>query len=271
MKALITGAGSGIGQGIALGLAKRGVAIGLVGRRPEALAETAALATPFAVQTTSIPCDLTQPAQRQRLLDHCHQQLGTIDILVNNAAILQSGALSSQQQEAITATVETNLTASIDLLRLFLPDLTANHGVAAFISSNASFVPLPYLSLYSASKAGLDAFARSVQYELHRQQVHTLIAYPPATATDMTDRMAAAAHARWFPRADPLWVGDKIAAGILARRRVVDLQRGEQILAWFYRLAPGLVTKVLQWQAARFAQMMGASSADNVPGTCRNK
>lgn len=267
MKALITGAGSGIGRGIALGLAKRGVAIGLVGRRAEALAETAALATPFASETVSLPCDLTQPEQRQQLYEQCQQQLGSLDILVNNAAILHSGALSIHQQDAITAIVETNLTASMDLLRLFLPDLAANHGVVAFISSSASLVPLPYLSLYSASKAGLDAFARSAQYELRRQQIHTLIAYPPATATAMTARMATAANARWFLRADPLCVGDKIAAGILARRRVVDLQRGEQILAWLYQLAPGLVTRVLQWQAARFAQMMGTSSDNNVPGT----
>ena len=116
---------------------------------------------------------------------------------------------------------------------------------------------LPYLALYSASKAGIDAFARSVQYELHRQHVHTLIVYPPTTATAMTARMAAAANTPWFPRADPLWVGDKIAAGILARRRVIDLQHGEQLLIWLYRLAPSLITRLLQWQAARFEQMVG--------------
>ncbi|MFN8486923.1 MAG: SDR family oxidoreductase [Caldilineaceae bacterium] len=269
MKALITGAGSGIGRGIALGLAKRGVAIGLVGRRAETLAETAMLAAPCAVETISLPCDLTLPDQRKLLLERVRQQLGTLDILVNNAAILHSGALSSQQQDASTATVETNLTASIDLLRLFLPDLAASRGVAAFISSSASLVPLPYLSLYSASKAGLDAFARSVQYELRRQQIHTLIAYPPATATAMTDGMATAANVRWFSRADPLWVGDKIAAGILARRRIVDLQRGEQILAWLYRLAPGWVMRILQWQAVRFEQMTRLSSDENAPGTVK--
>jgi len=257
MKALITGAGSGIGRGIAIGLAKRGVAVGLVGRRQTALAETAALVAKFAPAVAILPCDLGQPAQRDQLREHCHQQLGPIDILVHNAARLSGGALVTQDQSVIAATVEINLVAGIDLLRLFLPDLAASHGAAAFVSSSTSLVPLPYLALYSASKAGIDAFARSVQYELRRQNVHTIIAYPPATATAMTADMAAAADTPWFPRADPMQVGDQIAAGILARRRVIDLQRGEQALTWLYRLAPGLVTRLLQWQAARFARMMG--------------
>jgi len=257
MNALITGAGSGIGRGIAIGLARRGVEVGLVGRGQPALAETAALVAPFATQSTVLPCDLMQPAARAQLHERCQQQLGQIDILVHNAAMLSGGALATYDQNAIAATLELNLVAGIDLLRLFLPDLAARHGVFAVVSSSVSLTPLPYLALYAAGKAGLDAFARAVQYELHRRQIHTLIAYPPATATTMTAKMAVAANTPWFPRADPLWVGDKIAAGILARRRVVDLQRGEQLLTWLDRLAPGLVTRLLQWQAARFARMVG--------------
>ena len=119
--------------------------------------------------------------------------MGEIDILVNNAGVLHGGALDRLTPAQIEESVALNLLAAIDLLRLFQPDLATRQGTVAFISSSVSQVPLPYLSLYSASKAGIDAFARSVQYELQRQGIHTLIAYPPATATAMTDAMAAAA------------------------------------------------------------------------------
>ncbi len=250
---LITGGGSGIGRGIALGLARRGMDIVLVGRQQALLEETASLAGKFGVSALSLACDLTQPAQRASLVEQVHARVGEIDILVNNAGVLHGGGLDRLDLTQINESVTLNLLAAIDLLRLFQADLATRQGTVAFISSSVSQVPLPYLSLYSASKAGIDTFARSVQFELQRQGIHTVIAYPPTTATAMTDAMAAATP--WFRRADPLVVGEQIATGILAQRCVVDLQGGERVLAWVNRVTPGLVRRVLAGQARRFERM----------------
>src|SRR5262245_33923535 len=91
--ALVTGGGSGIGRGIALALARRGVRVALVGRRQEPLDAVAQEIAGISGHAAAFPADLTQAGQRTHLRERIHASLGPIDLLVNNAGVLTSGEL----------------------------------------------------------------------------------------------------------------------------------------------------------------------------------
>src|SRR4051812_46133712 len=82
--ALVTGAGSGIGRAVAVGLANAGYAVALAGRRADKLEETASLADPDG-QTLILPTDVTEPAQVGLLFETTVRLFGRLDLLFNNA------------------------------------------------------------------------------------------------------------------------------------------------------------------------------------------
>lgn len=253
---LITGAGTGIGRGIALALARRGAPVVLCGRRLPLLAAVAAEVHALGGQAAIAQGDLADPSDRFGLLETAHRAFGCIHILVNNAGVLAGGALLQLSGPEIERAVATNLAAPIDLTRLLLPDLAQSCGTSVFIGSSMSHVPLPYASLYCASKIGLHAFCTSLRYELAPLGIHLLEAYPPAVATAMTSTMARRAGL-WQPRPDtPENAGERIVAALAAGRHEVGWGTGEQWLIRLNRVAPRLLAALLSTQRRRFAHIM---------------
>jgi short-subunit dehydrogenase len=195
-KALITGAGSGIGRGLALRLADRGGSLALAGRRIEPLKETCRLVIERGGSAHVIGADLSQAATPARLVDEAVAALGGLDLLVNNAGNVRAGELESLSEADVAAMVNVDLLAPILLARAALPHLKATAraangapGAAAIvgISSGIALVGLPYYSVYAAVKAGLARFDEALRRELHGSGVAVVTAYPGATATPMMD------------------------------------------------------------------------------------
>ncbi len=261
--ALVTGGGTGIGRGIALALARRGVAVALVGRRPEPLAATVAELRTLGQAALSFTADLSDPDAWGQVVEQVHAAWGPIDTLVHNAGILAGGALLDQSPATMQACVTTNFTAPLVLTRLLLPDLIAQRGRVVLVGSTTSFVPLPYLALYGATKAGLHHFGAALRHELTPLGIGLLIAYPPATATAMTAAMAARTQAstgRQPTLATPEQIGETIVRALVAGKREAIWWDGEQLLRVCYRLAPGLVERLLFAQRRRFQTMVGADT-----------
>lgn len=257
--ALVTGGGTGIGRGIALELARRGVDVALAGRRLEPLEQTAAEARSFGVRAVALPADLCETAQCLALIEQTRAALGPIDIVVNNAGALHGGPLDSLAPEAIERAVALNLTAPLLLTRATLPDLVAQRGAVVLVASMASLLPLPYASVYTAAKTGVHGFGTALRYELEPQRVRLLVAYPPATATTMTDGMVEAAGlgpASALVRLhSPDAVGKAIVAALVRGRRELVWSGPEQLSAYSYKLAPWLVRTILRTQRARLRRM----------------
>ena len=169
--------------------------------------------------------------------------------------LLVGGALHERTSDEITAAIATNLTAPIELTRLALPDLISQRGSVILIGSTTSWVPLPYMTLYSTTKTGLRAFGEALRYELAPHGVHLLTAFPPATATAMVQRMAQAAGSSAFGLADPDIIGEQIVRALAARRRECSWWGSERLLCILYRLAPWAVTRILNMERRHFAQM----------------
>ena len=256
LTALVTGGGTGIGRGISLALARRGYCVALVGRRGDLLETVAREIERLGSQALVLPADLSRPDKLAAVIERVRVALGPLDILVNNAATLAGGNLSSLTGGDIQRAVATNLTAPIELTRLALPDLAARKGAVILVGSTMSFVPMPSAPLYSATKAGIRALAGSLRYELEPFGVRLLIAYPPATNTGLTRPMLRASGLPSFPLRNPALVGEKIVAALMSGRQEIVLSKSDRAMAFLYNFAPRLVRAVFRTQRTRFARMM---------------
>jgi short-subunit dehydrogenase len=260
-KALVTGAGTGIGRAIALELARRGYELALVGRRWDPLEEVSEQIRGDGGRCVIIPADLAQAEERRKICETVRDELGGLDLLVNNAGVLTAGPLNRLGSEELDQAIATNLTAPIDLTRLFLRELSRAKGRVVLVASGAAYLPLPYMSVYCATKAGLRAAGEVLRFELRGLGVQLLVAYPPFTATPMTERLT---QTREFPLrvAEPEVIGRVITRAALAGR-------GEYYCAWSdwaldkaMRFTPRVVKAVLRWRQPQFERLIEAERRD---------
>jgi short-subunit dehydrogenase len=121
---LVTGAGSGIGRELCIDAARRGMAVALCGRRQDALEETSALLEPGTPHFI-VPADITRPEDRRQIVDRIGNERGALDILINNAGLVEGGPLETFDDNALARMFQTNIVAPMALTRDLLPLLTA--------------------------------------------------------------------------------------------------------------------------------------------------
>ena len=165
MKALVTGASSGIGRDIARVLAARGCDLVLTARREERLR---ALASELSmVRVTILPADFSSREGCRALYRAAQGE--NIDNLVNNAGLGLFGPFDETDLEAELGMLDVNIIAMHMLMKLFLPDLEAKgRGYILNVASSAAFLPGPLLSSYYASKAYVLRLSEAVAEELRR-------------------------------------------------------------------------------------------------------
>ncbi len=189
-RGIITGAGSGIGRALAVEFGSRGAQLLLVGRRREALEETAELVTAAGGGATVLAIDVTGSDAPDRIVAAAGEN-GAIDLLINNAGNVRAGSLGEIEETDIHSMIDVNLTAPILLTRAALPSLRAagrEHGsIVLNISSGIALVGLPFYTVYAATKSGLAHFGEALRRELYGTGIHVATIYPGATATPMMD------------------------------------------------------------------------------------
>ncbi|MGA5758993.1 SDR family NAD(P)-dependent oxidoreductase [Nonomuraea bangladeshensis] len=176
---VVTGAGTGIGRATARAFAAEGAHVIALGRRVEPLKETAAghdLITPLAA-------DITAEGEPERIIRAVQETHGRLDVLVNNAGIVRSGALGTITQEAITAQLTTNLVAPVLLAQAALPLLETSGGVIVNVSTSIGQRAFPGSSVYAATKAALELLTRTWAVELAPRGVRVVAVAPGAIGT----------------------------------------------------------------------------------------
>ncbi|WP_197903524.1 SDR family NAD(P)-dependent oxidoreductase [Eikenella glucosivorans] len=149
--ALVTGAGSGIGQDIAVKLAQMGANVVITGRKEAPLKETAALHG----NISYIVADAGKTEDVSRVLAEIQQKFNRLDIIVNNAGMAPVTPIAEQTLAEFDAVFNINVRAVVDLTTQALPLLKASRGSIVNIGSAVANQPLPNMSVYSASKAAL--------------------------------------------------------------------------------------------------------------------
>ncbi|MET8581189.1 SDR family oxidoreductase [Streptomyces collinus] len=175
----VTGAGTGIGRETARAFAAQGAHVVAIGRRGEPLTETAAGHN----RITPLPADITAEGEPERIARAVVKTHGRLDVLVNNAGIVRSGALGTLTPENVTAQLATNLVAPILLAQAALPLLETSGGVIVNVSTSVGQRAWPGNSVYAATKAALELLTRSWAVELAPRGVRVVAVAPGAIDT----------------------------------------------------------------------------------------
>ena len=189
---LVTGASSGIGLALANSLARRGAHVILTARSTDRLNEVAADVTRHRVTAHVFSGDLSQPGAAQRLHDEVAQAGLTVDLLINNAGYGRWGDFGEFGRADYGQMIQLNITALTDLCHLFIPGMIARgSGGVINVGSTASFVPVPYAAVYSASKAYVLLLSDALRFEYATQGVSIMTLCPGATDSNFKTVAAA--------------------------------------------------------------------------------
>ena len=205
--ALITGASSGFGRELAKLFARDGYRVILVARTEDELHDVAqGLETEFAgCQTLVIPKDLTQPTAAQELYDAVQQHGWTVSALVNDAGFGEHGRFMETDLEKELAMIQLNVTSLVALTKLFGRDMVSRgEGRILQLASTVSFMPVPKLSVYAATKAFVLSFSEAIAHELKDTGVTMTALCPGASDTEFFVRAnAEGANVTDTPLSDP--------------------------------------------------------------------
>jgi short-subunit dehydrogenase len=188
--ALVTGASSGIGLELARLFARDGFSLVLVARDQTKLASLAQeLQSTHQISVTVLPADLSEPGAAADLVAQIRKQELEVDVLINNAGTQVYGPFVEAETHKLTAMLQVNLTALMQLTHLLLPDmLRRGRGRILNLGSTGSFVPGPLNAVYCATKAFVLSFSEAIAAELDGTGVTVTALCPGATKTEFVTR-----------------------------------------------------------------------------------
>ncbi len=239
--AVVTGASSGIGEAIALELARRGHQLVLVARRT---ARLQALADGLSVKAHVLTADLSSRAERAALPARV-AALGVVpDILINNAGLAGRATVAKSVPEQQLNLVEVDVAAVVDLCSRFLPGMVERgNGAVLNVSSLAGFYPLPGQAAYGAAKAFVLSYTESLRSELRGTGVVASALCPGPVDTDLDVVAGFSAGERAATLPSFMWKSaDEVARaaidGLDAGKCRVVPGRINRLVAAFCRFAP---------------------------------
>jgi short-subunit dehydrogenase len=189
---LITGAGTGIGRDSAFALAQRGHQVLATTQTDAQALALQASAEAQGLKLEAFKLDITSAADRNLLTQR------RIDVLINNAAMGDSGSLAEVDIQRVRQLFEVNLFATLELTQVALRQMIERQsGTVLFISSIAGRVPMPFLMPYSMSKFALSAAAAGLRAEMDqlKKNVHIAVIEPGAIHTGFNQAMTSRKYA----------------------------------------------------------------------------
>ncbi len=249
--AIVTGASRGLGVSIAEALAARGVDLSVAARSSEELAVVRDRLERAGVRAIAVECDVANERDRRLLVERTVDELGPVDILINNAGIEETGRFHTSDPSMLERTISVNLLAAMQLTREVLPSmLDRRSGHVVNIASAAGRLGPPFMVPYAASKFGLVGLTQSLACEYRTSGVGFSVVCP-AFVTDV------GMYARWVDEGvrAPRIVGSCTPEAVVkAVIRAIERNRLETIVNTpplrptivLGTIAPGIVPLVLE-------------------------
>ncbi len=185
MSVLVTGGGSGIGEGVARLFASKGAKVTITGRRKEKVDAVAASLGPAC---RAVAGDVTQQKDRDAMLAAALAHGGKLDVLVNNAANMYRQAVGEYTESFLREAFETNVIAAMMLSSQAVPLLEKTQGAIVFLGSIHTRRAYPGATPYATTKAAIEGLSRVMAAELGRKKIRVGCVLPGAVSTEINLR-----------------------------------------------------------------------------------
>ncbi len=182
---LVTGASAGIGAALAEGFAQRGATVGICARRTDQLNEVLARCQVHAPESRAWTVDLADLDGLDAFAKQASEELGGIDVLVNNAGIPKRKPVFDLNPDIVESTMRINYFSPVRLTFALLDEIVARSGRLMYVSSVAARLSPPGESAYSATKAAISAWAECLQVDLRDTDVKIHVLYPGVIDTEL--------------------------------------------------------------------------------------
>lgn len=186
--AVVTGASSGIGTGLAEALARRGARVALVARRQERLEQVAAAIEAEGGTAMVLPCDVEQRDAVEAAARAVIERFGRIDLLVNNAGYNRHVLFKDHDVADVERMMRVNYFSVVYWIKAALPAMRAQGaGWIVNLSSVAGKLGQPDEAAYAATKFAIAGLSESLSYEFDPLGIHVLCVHPALVRTEMFD------------------------------------------------------------------------------------
>jgi short-subunit dehydrogenase len=244
---LITGASSGLGEALALELAKKGAALALASRSLSRLEAVAAhCKAQGAPEVRVYALDVTRASDGARVVEQVQKDFGRLDVLINNAGVHAFATVADMPEGLIREALEVNLFGPLRLIQAALPALRQARGMVVNIGSNLAFRGIPTGGAYSATKGALARLTEALRDEEAKNGVHVLHACPGVVLTDLRENALThgiapqAQDTLPFPRSPEVTAREIVAAMQAKKREVITA-------AWMVKLWAKVLVPWFGW------------------------
>jgi NAD(P)-dependent dehydrogenase (short-subunit alcohol dehydrogenase family) len=249
-KAVVTGAGSGLGRSIALVLARRGWTVGLVDKDASKAEVTLGMVRGAGGDGVAVQCDVTDPAQVTAMADGFFERWGEVNMLVNDAGVIDVGRTGAVLLENWRRSVEVDLMGVIYGCHSFVGRMKTQSGRAHIVNigSLAGIATLPEMGPYNVAKAGVIALSETLRVELAPYGIGVTVVCPSFFNSNLLET-ATYTDAYEEEFAHITFENARMTSDDIAERTLIAVGRGKLYvlpqmtarLMWlFKRLLPGL-------------------------------
>ncbi|WP_041934132.1 SDR family NAD(P)-dependent oxidoreductase [Gloeothece verrucosa] len=257
---LITGGSRGLGLVMARQLIKQGAILAICARNTAELEAAKSELEETGAKVLTIPCDVTNLSQVQELIETVNNSLGSIDVLINNAGMIQVGPYQTMTLSDYEAAMNVHFWSPLYTTLAVVPSMRKRKtGRIVNISSIGGKISVPHLLPYSASKFALVGLSEGMRSELARDGIIVTTVCPGLMRTGSTENAFFKGHYRaeytWFSLSDSLPI-ISMSADAAARQILAAIRRGASevtlsipafIATRFHGLFPGFTSDLLKW------------------------
>lgn len=250
---VVTGAGSGIGKELVLGLLEKGAMVAAVDLREESLQELKKLSKDSGLSVH--PLDISDKRAVYSLPEKVIAQHRNVDGVINCAGIIQPFVkVNDLEFEAINRVMDVNFYGTLYMVKAFLPHLLKRpEAYLANVSSMGGFLPVPGQSVYGASKAAVKLLTEGLYAELKDTNVTVSIVFPGATKTNITENSGVAApdqaekktKKQSVPMLSATEAAEIIIKGIQKNKVQIFTGKDSKFMNQLYRLNPVFATNFI--------------------------